>query len=200
MSPIDTRRLRRPFVWLLIAQQVVAGAGMSLPCPAATRSGERYPCEHCRCGCQSAEQCWTDCCCFTNQQKVEWAQQNGAAVPEFVVAAAEREAAAVKKPKCPHCDRGGVPQTGGRVRDGCTPNHGEKKGSENRLPRGLSLLSALRCHGLAQQWQAVTQSWPGDRLVELCHVLLPPVDVEPERFARYVFSPSPPPTPPPNAA
>ena len=201
MSPIGTRRLRRPFVWLLIAQQLVAGAGISLPCPAAAAgSAERYPCEHCGCGCRSAERCWTHCSCFTYQQKVAWAQRNGLAVPEYAVAAAQQEAAAPRKPpcarrRCPRLSQAGGPSHGVRTR-----NHGEQGKDKDRSSHRVSWLSALRCHGLTQQWQAVTVSWPGDRHVELCFVLLPRGRVESQPFLKSLFSPSPPPTPPPNEA
>ena len=202
MSPIGTRRLRRSFVWLLIAQQVVAGAGISLPCPAAAaRSAERYPCEHCGCGCQSAEQCWTHCSCFTFEEKVAWARENGVAVPEYALAAAKRQAAGPRKATyAHHCHRRGAPQAGGPSHDARTRNDGEQGRDKDRSSRGVSWLSALRCHGLTQQWQAVTVSWPADRHVELCLVLLPRGRVESQPCLRYLFSPPAPPTPPPNAA
>ena len=200
MSPIGKRRLRRPFVWLLIAQQVLAGAGVSLPCPAAAAGAERYPCEHCGCGCQSAVQCWTQCSCFTFEEKVAWAQRNGIAVPEYAVAAAEREAVAPRKPacarrRCPH-----VSQAEGPSHDARTRNDRKQGRDKNRSSRGVSWLSALRCHGLTQQWQAVRTSWPGDRYVELCLVLPLRGPVESQPFLRPLFSPLPPPTPPPNGA
>ncbi|MEZ6132276.1 MAG: hypothetical protein R3C59_26745 [Planctomycetaceae bacterium] len=68
---------------------------------------EPYPCMDRPCGCASAEQCWKKCCCFTNQQKVAWAERNGVKVPEYVVAAAIREAATKKRvgedARCAHC-------------------------------------------------------------------------------------------------
>jgi hypothetical protein len=204
MAPIGTRYLRRPFAWLLIVQQLLAGAGVLLPCPpAAAGSGERYPCEHCGCGCRSAEQCWTHCSCFTFEEKVAWARRNGIAVPEYAVAAAKREAAAPRKPACAHahCHHRGVPQAGGASHDARTRNHAEQEQGrdKDRSSHRVSLLNALRCHGLTQQWQAVRESWPGDRHVELWLVLLPRGCVEPWPFLRHLFFASPPPTPPPNA-
>lgn len=34
---------------------------------------ERYPCEHGRCGCSSAHECWTTCRCQTLEMKLAWA-------------------------------------------------------------------------------------------------------------------------------
>jgi hypothetical protein len=203
MSPIGTRRLRRPLAWLLIAQQILAGAGISLPrTAAAAGSAERYPCEHCGCGCRSAERCWTQCSCFTYQEKVAWARQHGVAVPEYAVAAAQREAAALGKPGCPFARRPcqGARQAGGPSHDTRTRNHGDRGSDRDRSSRGVSWLSALRCHGLTQQWQAVTAIRPGDRNVEFCPELPPRGRVESQPFLRHLFSPTPPPTPPPNVA
>ena len=77
-----------------------------LSSPEKDRS-EPYPCMDRPCGCASAEQCWKKCCCFTNQQKIAWAERAGVKVPEYVVVAAGREkaqkTAATVAPKCEHC-------------------------------------------------------------------------------------------------
>lgn len=196
MSPVRTRRLRWPFVWLLIVQQFLAGAGIPLPCPPATTgSGERYPCEHCGCGCRSAEQCWAHCCCFSNQEKLAWARQNGVAVPQFVVAAAAREADAVRKPMCPHCHCRGQKRP---AREDRTGSHDEQGRHEDGSSDGVYCMSAMRCQGLTQQWQVATVSWPCDRHAQFCLVLLPCGRVQSPPLPGLSFSPSPPPTPPPN--
>ena len=67
------------------------------PLPVGTRStsdkdqSEPYPCQHRPCGCNSAEQCWKSCCCFTNAQKLVWAKEHGVTPPSFVVEAAKNE-------------------------------------------------------------------------------------------------------------
>ena len=58
-----------------------------------------FPCMNRPCGCRSAEQCWKQCCCFTNVQKVAWAKANHVQIPDFVVVAAEKESSA-EKPCC----------------------------------------------------------------------------------------------------
>jgi hypothetical protein len=203
MVPIGRRRLRRPFVWLLFVQQLVAGAGIALPCPpAAAGSGERYPCEHCACGCNSAERCWTHCGCFTFEQKVAWARRSGIAVPEYAVAAAKRDAAAPPRTPCGRPQRRceSVAQAGEASHGDHARHPGGHRRGKDRLPRGVSWFNALRCHNLTQQWQAVTTSWPGDRHVQLCLALLPRGCIALPPLAEYLFSPLPPPTPPPNAA
>ena len=201
MSRIGPRRPRRLCVWLVIAQQLVAGAGIVMPCPAAVaRSAERFPCEQCGCGCQSAEQCWAHCCCFTAQQKVAWGRRNGVAVPEFVASAAEREAVPLRTTACRHCGGGHALRAGGPSHDARHRNDRDPKTDEDRSPGRVSWLDALRCHGLTPQWQTGWASWPGDRHVECNLVLLPRGRVESQPCSRYLFYSPAPPTPPPKVA
>ncbi|MFO0999901.1 MAG: hypothetical protein U0936_06175 [Planctomycetaceae bacterium] len=63
-----------------------------------------FPCQNRPCGCRSAEQCWKKCCCFTNSQKVAWAKANRVDLPDYVLAAAKKESAVVKK-SCALCSK-----------------------------------------------------------------------------------------------
>lgn len=67
-------------------------------------TSQPFPCQNRPCGCRSAEQCWKKCCCFTNSQKVAWAKANGVDLPDYVLAAAKKETAAVKK-SCALCSK-----------------------------------------------------------------------------------------------
>lgn len=45
-----------------------------------------FPCQSRPCGCLTAEQCWQgDCCCYTLQEKIAWAQIHGLALPEHIL-------------------------------------------------------------------------------------------------------------------
>jgi hypothetical protein len=81
------------FICLLI---VLGICGSTIPLPNGQRAekdlSEPFPCQHRACGCQSATQCWKTCCCFTNAQKVAWAEQHRIKLPKFVLVAAAREA------------------------------------------------------------------------------------------------------------
>ena len=48
-------------------------------------SSEKYPCKGGSCGCKSAEQCWTNCCCNTPSQRLAWAKKNQVTPPEYAV-------------------------------------------------------------------------------------------------------------------
>jgi len=51
-----------------------------------------FPCAQRVCGCRSAEQCWRKCCCFSDAEKVAWADSRGVELPEFVRQSAARVA------------------------------------------------------------------------------------------------------------
>jgi hypothetical protein len=198
MSSVRVSNVRRLAAGLLIVQQLLTGTGVALPIPAAAaRSAERYPCEDCSCGCQSAEQCWRNCCCHTTQQKIAWAKQHGVAVPEFVLAAAREETAAVEKPKCRHCVRRADTQTNVSSTASRNRGHQDRAKCEKRRPTEFSWLNALRCHGSTEFWLAAGASWPGDRPVEL-RLALPHLGrIQPQPFLKELFLTSAPPTPPP---
>jgi hypothetical protein len=200
MLTVRVLNMRRLAAWLLIVEQVLVSAGAPLPCSAAAvRSNERFPCEHCACGCRTAEQCWRQCCCHTNEQKIVWARANGVAVPEYVMAAAERERAAADKPKCAHCAAPGASKTETSAAPS-TRDRQEKAGHRTRPPRGITWLDVAKCHGVTSYFEVAGPGWPAEPPVEL-HLALPPVG----RVVRQLSLGNPtlppaPPTPPPKSA
>ena len=133
--------------------------------PGKDRS-QPFPCMDRPCGCATADQCWKRCCCFTNQQKIVWAKRVGAAIPEFVVAAASKEAAAQKekqvctivKPRCPHCRE--TPTTAvvtAETRKADADND-QPKTIRRRAARYVLGISALECQGLTTLWQILSST------------------------------------------
>ncbi|MCE9568342.1 MAG: hypothetical protein K8U57_40595 [Planctomycetes bacterium] len=93
-------------VLLLVAHAFVA-TGAPVPTPhsaSRNKSSAPYPCRDHLCGCFSAEQCWAgDCCCFTLEQKLTWADARGIEPPGHVRSAVEERAKHTPKPKRPCC-------------------------------------------------------------------------------------------------
>lgn len=62
--------------------------GFPLPSPPADKSkggSQPFPCQARPCGCLTAEACWQgDCCCFTIEEKLHWAEENGIEPPDHV--------------------------------------------------------------------------------------------------------------------
>lgn len=82
---------------LLITNQFAVASGLPIPVPVATLRkdlSKPFPCMNRPCGCQNADQCWHECCCFTMREKLAWAEANGIEPPAFVREAAAREALA----------------------------------------------------------------------------------------------------------
>jgi hypothetical protein len=83
------RFLRRGISAALLAAFVVVAAGIPLPVANhPVNIGERFPCESCGCGCDSAEHCWRHCCCHTLAERLAWAEENGIKPPDFALDAA----------------------------------------------------------------------------------------------------------------
>jgi hypothetical protein len=81
------RSLRRYVAAAMIVGYVAVMSG--LPLPSARRpakTDELFPCSTCGCGCDSAERCWTNCCCHTLAERLEWAAKHGVRPPEFALA------------------------------------------------------------------------------------------------------------------
>lgn len=78
----------RIFRWALLVAFVACFLPVpSLPEVPPESDGERYPCQGSMCGCRSAYQCWTSCCCTTPEERLAWAIDNNVALPSFAVLA-----------------------------------------------------------------------------------------------------------------
>lgn len=95
---------------VLLAVYLVASFGV-IPSPRVIMgwfgqmAGERYPCESCGCGCASATECWTHCCCHSEHERLVWAISNGVMPPPVVEFSDEQWIAAANaiKPGSAHC-------------------------------------------------------------------------------------------------
>ncbi len=81
-------RARGVIAALTLVGHLFAVIGVPLPAvrssPVST-DAVRYPCENRGCGCVSAEECWKgDCCCFTLEEKLAWAEERGIEPPAHV--------------------------------------------------------------------------------------------------------------------
>lgn len=68
---------------------LVCFCAATLPIPVATLDildkgeSQPFPCQNHPCGCKTAEQCWTNCCCFTPAERLAWAKKNGVTPPSY---------------------------------------------------------------------------------------------------------------------
>ena len=63
------------------------GSGyLPLPIPVLKDLSVPFPCQSMGCGCQNSRQCWADCCCHSDQQKIAWAKANNVQPPAWFLA------------------------------------------------------------------------------------------------------------------
>ena len=98
-------------VVLTLFSHLMATFGFPLPAATAEKpgaAGPAFPCQNRPCGCADSAECWAgDCCCFTLEEKLEWAEANGVEPPAHVRPLVESRRAAPKKPAACCCEAGG---------------------------------------------------------------------------------------------
>jgi hypothetical protein len=91
----------RPAAWLALVGQLAALFGLPLPTLSAKDLTQPFPCQHRQCGCLRAADCWNHCCCFSARERLLWAREHGAEVPDSLVEQA-RQSQGAKPGVC--CD------------------------------------------------------------------------------------------------
>ncbi len=87
-------RHRRNSSWCLLPRRI--SACVALACYLATAIGfplanwphkdqsQPFPCQDHPCGCQTAEQCWRHCCCFSPEERLAWAADHHIEPPSYM--------------------------------------------------------------------------------------------------------------------
>ncbi len=177
------RAFARPRLWRSLRHRLaVAGtffayllATLPLPLPASVHKsgGLPFPCQNHPCGCQTAEQCWRHCCCFTPEERWAWARENNVEPPDYAEKPAEPENLveegwnAVKLR-----DRNGVGSkwsaktccSAGQTRPVCCqprPDNSSKQSSrKSKSIRWVTAMSAWQCHGGPTLWLSAAIALP----------------------------------------
>ncbi len=166
-SIVGWRQLTQGFAWVpgvragiggitLIAFLLTAG-GLPTPAALSIPSGERFPCEQHRCGCASAQKCWSDCCCFTHKQKLAWAKANNVTPPaEFMLAESNSSTTDSCSAKTKSCCAAKVTKSccgGGKTSASPRPETDEDWAIEAQKCRGVATnwvtLGAIACDAIA---------------------------------------------------
>ena len=199
-------RPRPVTIWLSIAGYALVASGIPLPAgtgAAAARDGSRsaariaakdrsrpFPCMNKLCGCATARQCFTRCCCHTPAETLAWARANG--VDAETIVALERRAGvapaesgirggciATAKPRSSCCDsqpRAAVRAesaagalfenpAGGPCADHLAAAPADEPSRTSPADGdgktvGLSLKAMLACGGIVSEWLVVGASLP----------------------------------------
>lgn len=166
---------RRLICAALVGCYVVAATGLPLvPAkPAASLSGERFPCEACGCGCPTAEVCWTKCCCHSLPERLAWAKREGVRPPETVLAQAHAAgfnvsdwwgaAESKRKPPAPLVLAKAEPK---RAKCCCC----QPAASQPQPTKSTTLgFRTLACEGITQLWLSIGIALPTFAEVEMPH-------------------------------
>lgn len=191
--------VRRITTWLAILGYTLVASGLPLPTGASVPAGQSpaakrlagkdrarpFPCMDKPCGCATADQCFTNCCCNTPFETLTWAKAH--AVEPAVLAALEQRAArgmqSVAKAAKSSCCTSTQPAPAGVEDNGCcrteqsiaaTPVAKEAKPAvavpDEQRPeveprtRTVTLRAMLACGGIVAEWCAAGAALPPPRV------------------------------------
>ena len=205
---MDQPRLRRT-AWCAVVGYVLVAAGLPLPFGGppgtdgdavgkrlATKDRSRpFPCMDKPCGCATAEQCFTNCCCHTPAETLAWARSRG--VEPAVLEALARRAGVVGDAAAPRgcCSVAAKPEPSccaAAVAADPPPDAGATM-------RTVTLRAMLACGGIVAQWSAVAAAPPPSRLTvpPLLDLSIEPAAIRDESVRTQRPAPE---SPPPRAA
>ena len=138
---LTSSRFIRPCAGVVLAAFLLASVGYPVWSGGVAKDlSQAFPCMYRQCGCRNAEQCWRGCCCFTNRQKLAWAEDHGVAAPDYVAAAAQKETCQVAKASCCSAKKSG------------SCHVAKKQTSKSPL---TATVEALTCAGELERWVAL---------------------------------------------
>jgi len=163
---------------------------------------EPFPCQNCRCGCSSAEQCWTSCCCYSLRERIAWAKKNKVTPPAFVAYLVEFDpelgTESSKKPPTTASITEKV-RGGGSCHSSMKTCCNKSKATSHakaRSSRNVIRILALKCQGRVSLYSMLPWfnfEWEGRRGRMEC-VVAPAWLIAPDDWKSMVY---PPDTPPP---
>jgi hypothetical protein len=145
----------------------IATLGIPLPVPVLKDLAEAFPCMNCGCGCVNAAACWRQCCCYTNAEKLAWANRHGVEVPQFVLqqAAAESDLPPGEWANARPCCRQRL--LAAKLGHGCnrrSASSDEQPEAEPPIIPGVLAIHALKCQGLSVSVASLPPTIPTDEI------------------------------------
>jgi len=168
----------RAVTWLMLAAYVAIVSGVPLPIagsppeagsPAAKRLADKdrsrpFPCMDKPCGCATAEQCFSSCCCNSPAELLAWAEINGLD-PATLFALQRRVAAtAPEAPAAACCCSSAAEAASCCTTTESAPSHqpapADERDSAPTPSKVISLKAMLACGGVLAGWAAAVTSLP----------------------------------------
>lgn len=205
--------LRRRF-WMVLSYRLgVLGIGLAyllaaleipLPVFVHKESSHPFPCQNHACGCQTAEQCWSQCCCFTPEERWAWAKAHHVEPPAYAEKPVEKPLArgwnSVKlrdrdrNATATNCCCGTKAEQAACCKQ--TADNSAKASSASGDLGGATIITVWRCHGYSTLWISTGAVLPIARLAAWSPDWVPPTSVVP-RGVKADQVPSTPLDPPP---
>jgi hypothetical protein len=143
----------------------IATLGIPLPLPVLKDTSEPFPCMNCGCSCLNAEMCWRECCCFTNTEKLAWAEKHGVKVPGYLFAQAAEEGDPTRAedlaPLKPCCRARAI---AARQASCCSKRPGICETEAPAFVPGVLGIHALKCQGNSLSLSLLPPSVPTDEI------------------------------------
>ena len=160
--------LRRITTWLAIFGYALVASGLPLPLgasrpdpasPTAKRLAGKnrtrpFPCMDRPCGCDTAEQCFTRCCCHTPTETLAWAKAHRVEA-DVLLALERRVAVAVRSEEgtCCAADASAAePSCCASRRPAAGEPSREDRPAERTPTRSVVLRAMLACGGIVAEW------------------------------------------------
>jgi hypothetical protein len=172
---------RLPFIhritsWMALIGYALVASGLPLPMgaasPAASNSpaakrlavkdrSQPFPCMDNPCGCATAEQCFSNCCCNTPAELLAWAKANRID-PAVIVALKRRAAAPAPEASC--CSTAAKPACCAEAaKASCCESSPSVIPEPEDMPASVHtvvLRAMLACGGIVAEWLAVGAALP----------------------------------------
>jgi hypothetical protein len=137
-------------------------AALEIPLPVFVHkeSSQPFPCQNHPCGCRTAEECWSHCCCYTPEERWAWAKAHNVEPPAYAEKPSEKPVArGWNRVKLRDRDQEATTancccQAKAEQASCCKPatDRSTKASSTNPRSRGVTTFSALRCQGYSTLW------------------------------------------------
>jgi len=168
----------RAVTWLMLAAYVVVVSGVPLPIagsppeagsPAAKRLADKdrsrpFPCMDKPCGCATAEQCFSSCCCNSPAELLAWAEINGLDPATLLVLQRRVAATAPEAPAAACCCSSAAEAaaccTTTESASAHQPAPADDRDSAPTPSKVISLKAMLACGGVLAGWAAAVTSLP----------------------------------------
>lgn len=151
-------KARRIIAGVLVGWYLAALLGIPLPGIVEKDLTRPFPCQHHRCGCSNAADCWQRCCCFSFKEKLAWARAHGVSPPSGQSDMARQESGAKA-----NCCSSRSASTSGRKSCCGTPavtTRSDTETCQTAASDSLSAIDAMGCRGLATTWLLLSLAAP----------------------------------------